>query len=117
MYYDGFFDENFGETDRQVQFFYKGQVHQYIISDQLQRAVYQVVFDTDVTFTDQQSIGKGGYDYRSGRVFYKTDARKRLNGSSVEYGSYYSGQKLTSGLTVNYRAQPWGIFSIQYDRE
>lgn len=118
VYYDGFFDENFGETDRQVQFFYKVKfTNTSYLEVNYNELFTKLFFDTDVTFTDQQSIGKGGYDYRSGRVFYKTDARKRLNGSaSVEYGSYYSGQKLTSGLTVNYRAQPWGIFSIQYDQ-
>jgi hypothetical protein len=77
----------------------------------------KLFFDTDVTFTDQAAISKGNYNYRSGRIFYRTDRRKRLNGSaSVEFGSYYSGQKLTSSLALNYRAQPWGIFTIQYDQ-
>lgn len=118
IYYDGFFDENFGETDRLVQFFYKIKFTNTSYLEVNYNELYtKLFFDTDVTFTDQTAISKGGYDYRSGRIFYKTDARKRVNGSaSIEYGSYYSGQKLTSGLTLNYRAQPWGIFSLQYDQ-
>ncbi len=118
VYYDGFFDDNFGETDRLVQFFYKIKfTNTSYLEVNYNERFTKLFFDTDVTFTDQAKISKGGYDYRSGRVFYKTDVRKRFNGSaSVEYGSYYSGQKLTSSLTANYRAQPWGIFSIQYDQ-
>ena len=118
IYYDGFFDENFGETDRLVQFFYKIKFTNTSYLEVNYNELYtKLFFDTDVTFTDQTAISKGGYDYRSGRVFYKTDVRKRFNGSaSIEYGSYYSGQKLTSQVVANYRAQPWGIFSLQYDQ-
>ena len=118
VYYDGYFNENWAETDRLVQFFYKVKfTNTSYLEVNYNERFTQLFFDTDVTFTDQAAISKGGYDYRSGRIFYKTDARKRFNASSsVEYGSYYSGEKLTSNLTLNYRAQPWGIFAIQYDQ-
>lgn len=118
VYYDGYFSENWAETDRQVQFFYKVKfTNTSYLEVNYNEWFTKLLFDTDVTFTDQAAISKGNYDYRSGRIFYKTDVRKRLNGSaSVEYGSYFSGQKLTSRLTLNYRAQPWGIFTIQYDQ-
>ena len=118
IYYDGYFDEALGETDRQVQFFYKIKfTNTSYLELNYNEWFTKLFYNTDVTFTDQDFISKGGYDYRTGRVFYKTDARKRMNGSfSVEYGSYFSGQKISSNLTVNYRAQPWGIFSVVYDQ-
>ena len=118
VYYDGFFDENWGETDRLVQFFWKVKfTNTSYLEVNYNEMFTKLFFDTDVTFTDTAAISKGNYNYRSGRIFYRTDRRKRLNGSaSVEFGSYYSGQKLTSSLALNYRAQPWGIFTIQYDQ-
>jgi hypothetical protein len=118
VYYDGYFDENFGETDRQIQFAYKIKfANTSYLEFNYNEWFTRLFYNTDVTFTDQAFISKGGYDYRTGRVYYKTDARKRLNGSSsVEYGSYFSGQKISSNLTLNYRAQPWGIFSVVYDQ-
>jgi hypothetical protein len=118
VYYDGYFDENWSETDRQVQFFYKIKFkNTSYLEVNYNEWFTRLFYDTDVTFTDQAAINKGTYDYRTGRIFYKTDVRKRLNASgSVEYGSYFSGEKLTSQLIVNYRAQPWGIFAIQYDQ-
>jgi len=118
VYYDGYFDENWSETDRQVQFFYKIKfTNTSYLEVNYNEWFTRLFYNTDVTFTDQSAISKGGYDYRTGRIAYKTDVRKRLNASgSVEFGSYFSGEKLTSQLIVNYRAQPWGIFAIQYDQ-
>lgn len=118
IYYDGFFDEQFRETDRQVQLFFKVRFSNTSYLEMNYNEWFtELFFNTDVTFTNQAAIAKGGYDYRTGRLNYKTDARKRLNGSAaIEYGSYFSGQKVTSNATINYRAQPWGIFSIVYDQ-
>lgn len=118
IYYSGYFNANWGETDREVQFSYKVKFKNtsYLEFDYTEWFT-KLYYNTDVTFTDQAAINKGKYDYRTGRVFYKTNVRKRLNASgSVEYGSYFSGRKMTSSVTVNYRAQPWGIFTIQYDQ-
>lgn len=116
--YDGFFDEKFGETDRHIQVFWKNKfANTSYLEVSYNERLTKLFFDTDVTFTDQDVIEKGRYVYQSARVFYKTDARKSLNGSaSAEFGSYFSGEKLTSRITVNYRTQPWGILSIQYDQ-
>ncbi|MDP6907983.1 MAG: DUF5916 domain-containing protein, partial [Flavobacteriales bacterium] len=116
--YDGFFDESWGETDREVVLSYKikFQNSSYL---EVNYGEYftKLFYDTDVTFTDQQAISKAGYDYRGGRIFYKSNYRKRLNGSiSAKAGKYYNGSILTTSTTVNYRAQPWGIFSVVYDQ-
>jgi hypothetical protein len=116
--YDGYFDENWSETDRQIQFIYRVKfTNTSYLEVNYNELFTRLFFDTDVTFTDQMAISKGAYQYRTGRALYKSDARKLLNVSaSLEFGSYFSGEKLTSNLTVNYRTQPWGIFSVVYDQ-
>ena len=118
IYYDGHYDEDFLETDRFIQLAYKVKFKNtsYLEVD-YNESFTKLFYDTDVTFTDQEKIGKGGYDYRSGRMFYKTDVRKRFTLSgSAEYGTYYTGKKVSSKVTLTYRTQPWAIFSIVYDQ-
>ncbi len=116
--YDGYFNEHFTATDREVTLSYSIKFRNSAYLEANYNEIFtRLFFDTDVTFTDQDSIPKGNYDYRGGRVFYKTNSRRRLHGSaSVTYGSYYSGQKISSDLTIGYRAQPWGILSVSYDQ-
>ncbi|MFT6027999.1 MAG: hypothetical protein ACI8P5_002277 [Bacteroidia bacterium] len=116
--YDGFFDEQFSETDR---YLYAGYKVKFKNTSYLEVGYEEwftkLFFDTDVTFTDQEAIGKGGYDYRDGFIFYKTDVRKRFT-TSVRgtFGSYYSGTKFTSNVTLGYRAQPFAILSVAYNQ-
>jgi Domain of unknown function (DUF5916)/Carbohydrate family 9 binding domain-like len=58
-----------------------------------------------------------GYAWRNVWVEYNTDFRKRLvftGGANM--GGYYGGQKYNLSGTLSYRAQPWGIFSIDFDQ-
>ncbi|MGB1318718.1 MAG: hypothetical protein ACPG5W_10945, partial [Flavobacteriales bacterium] len=119
IYYDGFFDEKFSETDRKIYLAYKVKFKNSSYLEVGYDEFYTKLFyDTDVTFTDQTAIAKGGYNYRDGYLFYKTDVRKRFTASlKTNIGGYYNGNKFTSKLTVGYRAQPWGIFSVVYDQD
>ena len=116
--YDGFFDNRFSETDRYLYAGYKVKFkNTSYLEFGYEEYFTKLFFDTDVTFTDQDVITKGGYDYRDGFVFYKTDVRKRLTGSAkAYYGSYFSGSKFSSNLTISYRAQPFAILSLAYDQ-
>lgn len=118
IYYDGFFDERFSETDRQIYLSYKVKfTNTSYLEAGYNEWFTKLFYDTDVTFTDQTAISKGGYNYRDGYLFYKTDVRKRFTASaSTNFGSYYSGTKFTSNLTVGYRAQPYAILSVAYDQ-
>lgn len=118
LYYDGFFDERFGETDRRL---YAGYRIKFANTAYFEAGYNEyftrLFFDTDVTFTDQDVISKGGYNYRDGYLFYKSDVRRRFTGqASANYGSYYNGTKFTSNVTLGYRAQPYAILSIAYDQ-
>ncbi len=118
VYYDGFFDEDFSETDRRIYLAYKVKFTNTSYFEAGYNEYFTKLFyDTDVTFTNQDAINKGGYNYRDGYIFYKTDVRKRFTGSaSANVGSYYSGLKVTSNLTLAYRAQPYAILSLAYDQ-
>ncbi|MFC2176132.1 DUF5916 domain-containing protein [Bacteroidota bacterium] len=118
LYYDGFFSERFEETDRQIYLSYKFKfVNTSYLEFGYNEYFTKLFYDTDVTFTNQKAISKGGYHYRDAYLFYKTNVRKRLTGSaSANVGSYYNGTKFTSNLTIGYRAQPYAILSIAYDQ-
>ena len=58
-----------------------------------------------------------GYRWRTAEVWYKSDFRKPLNyNATVNYGGFWSGRKLTLRGEINYRAQPWGIFSLRVEQ-
>jgi hypothetical protein len=116
--YDGYFDEQFSETDRYLYAGYKIKFKNTSYLEVGYEEFYTKLFyDTDVTFTNQDLIVKGGYDYRDGFVFYKTDVRKRFTASlRATYGSYYSGTKVSSDILFGYRAQPYAILSVAYNQ-
>jgi len=118
LYYDGYFDKYFGETDRSIFVAYKVKFkNSSYLEVNFTEFYTKLFYDTDVTFTDQLPISAGGYNYRGAGLFYKTDVRKRFNASiSATGGSYYNGHVFASGTELNFRAQPWGIFSIAYDQ-
>lgn len=73
----------------------------------------KLFYDTDITFTDNEPIDKGIYRFYNTNVFFVSSPQKvfsyRLN---VDFGSYYIGEKYSYGGELNYRLQPWGIFSL-----
>lgn len=58
-----------------------------------------------------------GYKYRALFASYSSDFRKKLNyTASANYGTYFTGEKLTYQAEVFFRAQPWGIFSLALEQ-
>lgn len=55
------------------------------------------------------------YNFNGFFAKFNTNPTRKLNGSFYGgYGSFYNGTNLTIGTLVNYRIQPWGSFSIDY---
>ncbi|HYC85004.1 MAG TPA: DUF5916 domain-containing protein [Chryseosolibacter sp.] len=55
----------------------------------------------------------GEYAFTHHSVKYTSDSRKALSGDiTAGYGTFYTGTRVQFGGTVNFRAQPWGAFSI-----
>lgn len=58
-----------------------------------------------------------GYRYQFVGADYRSDFRKKLNFRAYSnYGGYFNGSKLTYGGEINYRVQPWGIFSLSFQQ-
>lgn len=75
----------------------------------------RLFFPTDVLGRGESStfLQPGPYRYRNAYLSYTSNARKILYGeASLQAGSFFSGELYTLSMGFNYRAQPWGIFSI-----
>lgn len=58
-----------------------------------------------------------GYSWNLVGATYSSDFRKKLNFNVYSnYGGFYAGEKLTVGGEINFRAQPWGIFSLGFQQ-
>ena len=69
-------------------------------------------------FTDDQyePLPPGTYQYWQGEVEYNTDTRKRfILEAGVRYGGFYNGTLFQSSLSLTWRVQPWGNFSLNFE--
>ena len=64
---------------------------------------------------DNEPLPSGMYYFDYGEIKYQSDNRRVVNiRSGFRYGSFYSGTRLETSLAANYRAQPWGNFSVNF---
>lgn len=57
------------------------------------------------------------YDWWRVNASYDSDFRKKFSfGVDGSYGGFFAGTRLSAGLDLSYRAQPWGIFSLSFDQ-
>lgn len=60
----------------------------------------------------------GKYGWYSGTAGFTSNNRKKLNGIvDVYFGNYYSGKRYALAGSLNWRRQPWGVFSLTYRHE
>lgn len=81
----------------------------------------RLFYFTDVLGRDESStfLSPGRYHYRNAYVSYTSNPRKVMYGDvSLQGGTFFNGELYTVTTGLNYRAQPWGIFSLtaSYDR-
>ncbi len=73
-------------------------------------------FDPSRTGAPALPAGQG-YNWQVFFARYRSDFRKRLNFVLYgNYGGYYSGEKFTYGGSLNYRAQPYAVFSVDFEQ-
>ena len=78
----------------------------------------KLLFPTDVTFSGDTTIPAGDYYYQNVLAGFKTDSRKIINANfNASYGGYFNGKKISLAADLNWRKQPWGIFSFSYSRD
>ncbi len=78
----------------------------------------KLLFPTDVTFTGKTPLSAGAYQYQNAQITFKTNVRKTLNGLFVlNYGTYFTGNKLSYSGEVFFRKQPYAILSLAYNHD
>lgn len=66
--------------------------------------------------TDGEPLPAGPYHFREMNIQFNTDLRRKVNLEFFGvYGSFYNGVKNTVRSSINYRAQPWGNFSLSFE--
>ncbi len=69
------------------------------------------------SFVEGDTLNPGKYLYTYAELKSKTDDRKLFSGyAGIQYGSFYNGFRIQYMAGINYRAQPWGNFEIQFER-
>lgn len=72
----------------------------------------------DITFTNKPLIPAGDYYFNDAAITYTSSTIKKLFGTaSINYGEFYNGIKFTYAAELNYRKQPWGVFSLSYQQD
>jgi hypothetical protein len=58
-------------------------------------------------------VSKGLYEFSASGFSFKTDPRKKLiMDGGAKYGGFYNGDRSSGNISLSYRVQPWGIFSL-----
>ena len=79
----------------------------------------RLLFPTDVSFSGRSDfLDAGNYFYQNINLQYKTNQRKTLFATAtVNYGSYFVGNKLSAALDIAYRLQPYAIFTMSFTHD
>jgi hypothetical protein len=99
----------------------------FIVYEILMRNTSNFRFNTGFTynnlpyytrFTDDtyEPLPPGTYQYLQGNIRYGTDSRKKLIAQAgLTYGGFYNGTIFQSSLSLTFRAQPWGNFTLNFE--
>lgn len=78
----------------------------------------KLIYPTDVTFVGNKSLTVNDYTYQDVGFKFKTNQRKILNATGgVQYGTYFTGNKLSYLAEIIYRKQPYGIITASYTHD
>jgi hypothetical protein len=118
IYLDQYFNNALKTTDRLIRLSYEFTFQNTsFLRISNEEKFTRLIFPADVTFAGNPELPRGTYSYRDVGIYWESDSR-RLLALSLEgdYGSYYVGKRRRVGGSLRYRAQPWGNFSINYNR-
>ncbi len=66
-------------------------------------------------FTSEDPLPVGKYNFNYGEIEYRSDTRKLFGYTlSFQKGGFYNGDRTQYSAQLNYRAQPWGNFSLNF---
>lgn len=119
VYMSQYFDGTYKQNERLLSFQYIVNFQNSAIAGvEANNNFVWLYFDQDITFSDNTPVAAGAYTFNNFYLYYNSNKRKKFSfNSGLEYGTYYSGTKFTLEESINFRKQPWGIFSLtaQYD--
>jgi hypothetical protein len=120
LYADYYANEKYQTTDYLIQLseriLFKNTSFIYVMA---QQNYTKLLYQTDVTFSGKNNfLESGDYYYNDASINFKSDQRKLfIIGGTIQYGTYYTGKKLSYNAEIIYRWQPYGIFSVSYNRD
>lgn len=64
---------------------------------------------------DETPLPVGQYDFTFYQTNYSTNSLKKISSETeFNFGGFYNGSRIEFSEQLNFRAQPWGVFSINY---
>jgi len=120
IYSDHYRNQEFKNTDWYLKGTYDIYFKNSAFLSFITNAYYtKLIFATDVSFSGQTQVTNAGdYYYQNSGIQYHTNQRKVfVGGVSGNYGTYFSGNKLSLSANISYRLQPYAIFSLAYTRD
>ena len=109
---DRSFNERNNELDYTINFKNTSIIKGSLISQQ-QNLTYSVKFVTDSL---AMPLPPGNYTFNSGSIKINTDTRKLFNVlAGFKLGQFYNGKLFQYTTTLNFRTQPWGNFSLNFE--
>ncbi len=116
LYLSEYWDGQYQPTERLASFTYIINFNNSSkITFGVNHDMVKLFFDQDITFSNNAQLEAGKYYYNNAHIDYTSDQRKKFNFYAYfNYGSYFTGEKITSNLDMNFRRQPWGIFALSF---
>jgi hypothetical protein len=109
---DGSFNERNNELDYVINFKNTGIIKASFVSQQ-QNLNYSVKFVDDSLALP---LPAGNYTFNSGGISFNTDTRKLFNVlAGFKMGQFYNGRLFQYTTGINFRTQPWGNFSLNFE--
>ncbi len=102
-------------TDRAFQFTYSllSTNNNRFVLRYVNRAV-GLLFPTNL-INGPEDLPIGDYIFNRYSIMYMTDSRRPLSLElSSGLGGFYNGNRYEYGGSINFRAQPWGVFKLKY---
>jgi len=77
----------------------------------------ELPFQTNLLGSEFEFLPAGWYNYGTTEVSYRSNSRKLFSYRvGAEFGQFYNGTITKFEGSLNYRRQPWGNFSIDFER-
>ena len=109
---NGSFNERDNEFDYTINFKNTGAIEGSLLNQQ-QDLPYSVKFVTDSL---AQPLPPGNYSFSTGGFKFNTDTRRVFSWEAgLKAGGFYNGNIEQYTTTFNFRTQPWGNFSLNFE--